>query len=104
MVSQPPTSPEPPPGHQGLPAASASSSADNTAETKTTEPTVPVFKQEEEPVPASYRDDVNMDSEKAEELEQEVGESAKEEVKAEEQGNTWYANLEQAKEESESEK
>lgn len=103
MVSQPPTSPEPPPGHQGMPAASGASDIANTAETKTTEPVVPVFKQEEEPEPASYRDDVDVSSEKAEELEQEVGESAKEEVKAEQQGNTWYGNLQQAKEEAESE-
>lgn len=104
-IPNPPISHELPPGNPtGEPSAAAPSNADNTTAQKATEPVVPIYKEEEidTPPPLSYRDDVVVDSQKAEELEEAVGESAKEEVKVKEQGNDWYSNLEQAKEESES--
>lgn len=98
-VSQPPTSDELPPGHQGEPAAAASSDVGITASDKVSEATVPIYKEEEEPAPLSYRDDVNVDSEKAAQLEEVKGDRASEETLAAEQGNTFEAQLEEEEEE-----
>ncbi len=98
-VSQPPTSSELPPGHPGEPTAAASSSTDIGAEQKTTEAVVPVFDPNKvEQLPKSYIDTQVEVTDKAEQLTEDRGEKATEEVKAAEQVQTFESKLEKGAE------
>lgn len=98
-IPQPPTSSELPPGHQGEPTAAASSSTGIGAEEKTTEPVVPVFNPDEvEPLPKSFIDTQVEVTEKAQQLEEDRGDQASEEVKAAEQTETFESKLEKGAE------
>lgn len=91
-----PNPPEVSQGHQGQPTAAAASSTEIGADTKTTEPVVPVFDPEKvEQIPKSYIDTQVEVTDKAEQLTEDRGESATEEVKAAEQGETFEAKLEE---------
>lgn len=97
-VPQPPTSTELPPGHLGEPSAAAASSAYLDAEQKTTEPVVPIFNPDQtEPTPKSFIDTQTIVTPEAQQAEEVLGESATEEVKAREQGETLEQKLEQEK-------
>lgn len=62
-----------PPGHQGAPSAAAPSHVDNDATVKTTEPVVPIYKEEEvDPTPKqTMAQGYEIKTEAAEEFEQE---------------------------------
>lgn len=97
-VPQPPTSTELPPGHPGEPSAAAASSAYLDAEQKTTEPVVPVFNPDTtEPTPKSFIDTQTIVTPEAQQAQEVLGESANEEGKAREQGETLEQKLEQEK-------